>query len=158
AVGGARRPASLGMTAPLVLQGGVGEESGGAGGPLAIEATRGDVRLAGVVDFGGGASGGRPGHAGALTATLAAKAKDLIIAGRIVGDGGEVQAIGDGDGDGGGGGEDLATGDGDGGDGGRITMAILSRDGDLSVETTGTLEVDGGAALGAGRAGAGGRI
>jgi hypothetical protein len=135
-IGGEATPDEIAFYVPLRAHGGDGEAHGGDGGDLTMD-TSGPLLLGGLIELDGGDSALEPGDAGTVAGEFSG---DLHISGRLVGRGGS------------------ATGDvqADGGDGSKVALQAMSTGAGLTVTASGALELHGGDASGAGRAGGGG--
>jgi hypothetical protein len=140
-IGEATPPTAIAVLVPLLTNGGAGAASGGAGGPVVLEAHGGDLRLGGDLDTTGG-SGASPGAGGDITATPGPEdaAANVDIAGKIVASGGAVPS----------------GASGNGAAGGTIKIVFLAHDGSMVLEPGSQVHTDGGGSGGTGTAGAGG--
>jgi hypothetical protein len=142
-IGAGQRPAAVRVLVPVDAGGGDGGARGGDGGVIALEPRGGDLVIAGTVEASGGASRARAGRGGQIRAEIGAVDGGIRIAGDVIARGGSAT--------------DSAV-DADGGDGGVVHLRVRTPTGDFRVDPTGTVDVDGGASSGAGRAGGAGSI
>jgi hypothetical protein len=139
---------SIAILVPLLLGGGDGDDAGGSGGSARLEAQAGDLRLANRLDASGGASAGEPGAGGSLFGSPglvvpgSTTTAGIDVAGPVITNGGSI----------------TSGASGDGAAGGVIKLVVLSSDGDITLESTGQLQTDGGEAGGGGHAGGGGLL
>jgi hypothetical protein len=148
-VGETTPPSLVNVSVPLSARGGAGGVSGGNGGSLMFEPLMGNLVIAGSVDFSGGAASAQPGNGGTFVGQAGAGAGDhpvdggdIMITGRLSGNGGSV----------------IAGGSGNGGVAGTVTIEPVSILGALIVDSAATVTLDGGASGGAGIAGGGGHL
>jgi adhesin HecA-like repeat protein len=140
-VGESKRPQSFGITVPLLVKGGNGAAGAGSGGTALLEPHGGDLHVSGTLDVSGGDSAAKPGSGGSITANPGPETATagLDIGGQMVTNGGAI----------------TSGGSGDGGPGGVIKFMAASA-GNMTIEPTGQVQVDGGVSGGAGTAGGGG--
>jgi hypothetical protein len=143
-VGETKRPMSIGLTVPLVLKGGDGQAVGGNGGTALLEAHGGDLQIGGTVDASGGGSSTQPGAGGSIEGHPGPEGAmaNCDVAGQVVANGGSIASGGSGNGA-------LA---------GTIKLVQLAKTGNMTVETSGQVQADGGNSGGQGTAGAGGLV
>jgi hypothetical protein len=141
-VGENARPAMIGVTVPLLLTGGDGQAAGGNGGTVQLEPHGGDLRISGLLNASGGDSSVKPGSGGPIDGHPGPEnaAANLDVSGQIVTNGGSI----------------AKGSSGDGAMGGEIRLVQRALNGNLTVESTGQIQTDGGSAGGAGKAGGGG--
>jgi len=141
-IGENARPAMIGMTVPLLLTGGDGQTAGGAGGTVQLEPHGGDLRVSGLLNASGGDSSVKPGPGGPIEGHPGPEnaAANLDVSGQIVTNGGSI----------------AKGSSGDGAMGGMIRLVQLALNGNLTVESSGQIQSDGGSSGGTGTAGGGG--
>ena len=143
-VGETKRPMSIGLTVPLVLKGGDGQAVGGNGGTALLEAHGGDLQVGGGVDASGGSSSTQPGAGGTIEGHPGPEGAmaNCDVGGQVVANGGSI----------------ASGGSGNGAAGGTIKLVLLAKTGNMTVESSGQVQADGGNAGGQGTAGAGGLV
>jgi hypothetical protein len=141
-VGETTRPQSVGLSVPLLLDGGGGPAVGGDGGAAVLESHGGDLHISGMVDVSGGSSAVKPGAGGSINGNPGPEntAAGVDVGGQLVSNGGSV----------------TMGGSGDGAPGGVIKLLTLATEGLMTIEPAGQIETDGGSSGGAGTAGGGG--
>jgi hypothetical protein len=142
-VGETTRPKAIGLTVPLVVQGGDGVSVGGPGGTAALEPHGGDMVVSGVVDVSGGDSSAKPGPGGTITGIPPQETGSggLDVSGQVVANGGSI----------------TTGGSGDGALGGLIKV-MAQTEGNITIEPTGQVQSNGGKSGAAGTAGGGGTM
>jgi len=142
-------PAQVSVSAPLSARGGRGGTIGGHGGGITLETQMGNMVIGGSVDFGGGDASGQPGgggnfvvHPGTAAGDSNVNGGDVLLTGRVLGNGGSV----------------TAGGSGNGGVAGTVTVEPASILGGLTMDAAALVSLDGGAAGGAAVAGGGGHL
>ena len=132
-IGETTRPAAVEIAVGVLATGGTGRALGGAGGTITLEPKLGGLTIAGTLDVSGGASATQAGPGGSVTAPVEGADQrvdggDILLAGRIVANGGAI-SVG---------------GVGNGGEAGQVTLDAHSLLGTLTVAPEGTITVDGG--------------
>jgi hypothetical protein len=148
-IGEKQPPSLVNVAVPLHARGGMGGPVGGPGGNVVIEPKNGNMVVASVVDFAGGDANAQPGNGGSFVARVGAaggdraiNGGDVMITGRVSGNGGGV----------------VGGGVGNGGVAGLIDVEPVSVRGGLVVDRAAVLTLDGGRSGGAGIAGGGGHL
>jgi hypothetical protein len=148
-IGETTRPASVEIAGAVLASGGTGRALGGGGGTINLEPKLGALTIGGTLDVSGGASEAQAGVGGSVSAPVGTGAGtnginggDILLTGRIIGNGGAISA----------------GGVGNGGEAGRVTLDAHSLLGTLTVAAEGTITVDGGGSRGAAVAGGGGHV
>jgi len=148
-VGEQAPPSLVTVSVPLSARGGRGGSIGGPGGGITLETQLGNLVIGGSVDFGGGDAAGQPGSGGTFVGRPGTGAGDsvvnggdVLLTGRILGNGGAV----------------TAGGSGNGGVAGMVTIETASILGGLTMDAAALVSLDGGASGGAAIAGGGGHL
>ena len=145
-VGETAPPTTISIFVPVVVSGGPGGASAGAGGTITPEPDTGNVNVAGAMelDLSGGNSLTAPGKGGLLNggARKDPGSGGVHISGEIVASGGSI----------------MKGGSGNGADGGRVDMELTPTDGAVAIDQSAKITVEGGNAGGTGTAGGGGHV
>ncbi|HVT08568.1 MAG TPA: hypothetical protein VHO67_14000, partial [Polyangia bacterium] len=146
AVGETAAPKSIAIRVPVVATGGDGDAAAGTGGNLKPEPGTGSVVIAGAheLDLSGGNSMSMPGAGGLLNGGPRTESGmgGVHITGDVTVNGGSI----------------MAGGSGNGADGGRIYMELIPTVGNVAIDQSANLVVNGGASGGTGTAGGGGHV
>jgi len=145
-VGEMAAPKSIAIRVPVVATGGDGYAAAGTGGNLKPEPGTGSVVIAGAheLDLSGGNSMTMPGAGGLLNGGPRTDPGmgGVHITGDVTVNGGSI----------------MAGGSGNGADGGRIDMELIPTVGNVAIDQSANLVVNGGASGGTGTAGGGGHV